>query len=98
MEFCEIRLQQVVFISFFGSVMCVQSGPFDPDRLKEGSLTSKYNTKYSQLILLLLFLLNMHDFSQLPDELCQCLHVVVGPFQQLVAETGDVLFDLLQFT
>ncbi|KAA8594039.1 hypothetical protein FQN60_004873 [Etheostoma spectabile] len=28
---------------------------------------------------------------QLPDELCQGLHVVVGPFQQLVPETGDYI-------
>lgn len=50
------------------------------------------------LILLLPFLLIMHDFSQLPDEFCQSLHVVVPPFQQLIAKTRDVLFDLLQFT
>lgn len=40
----------------------------------------------------------MHDFSQLPDEFCQSLHVLVPSFQQLKAETGDVLFDLFQFT
>lgn len=50
------------------------------------------------LILLLLFLLIVQDFSQLPDEFCQCLHVMVAPFQQFVAKTGDVLFDLFQFT
>lgn len=50
------------------------------------------------LILLLPFLLIMHDFSQLPDEFCQSLHVLVPPFQQLIAKAGDVLFDLFQFT
>lgn len=53
------------------------------------------------LIILLfsaLFLLNMHDFIQLPDELFQGLHLMVPHFQQLIAKTGDVLFDLFQFT
>lgn len=40
----------------------------------------------------------MHDFSQLPYEFCQSLHVLVPSFQQLKAKTGDVLFDLFQFT
>lgn len=39
----------------------------------------------------------MCDFSQLLDELCHCLYVMFPPFQQLIAETGDVLFDLFQF-
>lgn len=70
----------------------------------EKSVSSKYISnsyilrKFSQLILLLCFLLKMHYLSQLPDELCQCFHVLVPPLQQLIAEAGDVLFDLFQFT
>lgn len=58
----------------------------------------KSSKKCSQLILLIFSLASVHDFSQLANELCQRLHVVVRPLQKLIAEAGDVLFDLLQFT
>lgn len=55
-------------------------------------------TTYSQLVPLLLFLLKTRDFSQSPDEPLQGLGLMVLPLQQLIAETGDVLFNIFQLT
>lgn len=50
------------------------------------------------LALLLLFLQVVRHFPQLPDEFGQRLLVMLPSRQQLAAEAGEVLFDLLQLT